>query len=98
MPTRKQPVFGPLVPLREVRTAHGLTLKELADRIEHLSGKRPDEGTLSNVETGKQFASQALIISWCRALRMNPIDVLQEPELRGILAASHPALRDRGAA
>lgn len=95
MPTRK-PILCPLVPLRELRTAYGLTLRQLADRIEHLSGKRPDEATLSNVETGKQFASRSLLIAWSRALKMNPLDVLQEPDLRGILAET--AVPKRGAA
>jgi transcriptional regulator with XRE-family HTH domain len=87
MPTRK-PRIEPQVPLREVRKAYGLTLKDLADRIEQHYSKRPTEAGLANIELGHQLGSAALMTAWARALKISPLDVRQDGELLEVLSAN----------
>lgn len=92
MPTRI-PVLGPQVPLRELRKALGLTLSQLAAQIRDCGYHRaPTEGTLANVELGRQAGSRKLMTAWAIALRLPPQAILQDDELRHILAA-RPLLR-----
>jgi transcriptional regulator with XRE-family HTH domain len=88
MPTRT-PTVGPQIPLRELRKACGLTLPQLADRIAQCYHHRPNEGTLANIELGRQFGSRKLMTAWAMALQLSPLVVLQEDDLRHILAASN---------
>lgn len=73
---------GPRVGIREVRKAHGLTLEQLADRIEEQGAKRPDADSLSNIERGHKRAGLALMTAWAKALGIHPLDVEQDaPQL-----------------
>ena len=68
---------GPLIGIRELRKAHGLTLDGLADRIEEQGIKRPHPESLSNIEKGNKRASQPLMSAWAKALGLHPLDVEQ---------------------
>lgn len=73
--TAIQPI-GPQVRIRQIREAHGLTLEQLADRIEeHGYTRRPSPDHLSNVELGRKTPSGALMTAWARALGLGPLDV-----------------------
>lgn len=69
--------LGPLVPIRELRAAHGLSVSQLCDRIEPLLGKRPHEDTIRNVELGHKRASGPLMTAWARVLGLTALDVSQ---------------------
>lgn len=69
---------GPKVGIREVRRAHGLTLEQLADRIEEQGVKRPHADSLSNIERGHKPAGVGLLNAWAKALGVHPLDVEQE--------------------
>lgn len=75
---RHMAVTGPRVGIREVRKAHGLTLEQLADRIEEQGYKRPDADSLSNIERGNRRASEALLHAWCKAVGIHPLDAEQD--------------------
>ena len=90
MPTRI-PVLGPQVPLRELRKALGLTLAELATLIRDYGYHRaPTEGTLANVELGRQAGSRKLMTAWAMALRLPPL-IGRLPRLVALPASSAPA-------
>lgn len=72
-----QAPLGPLVPIRELRGALGLSVTQLCDRIEPHLGKRPHEDTIRNVELGHKRASGPLMTAWAKALGLTPIDVAQ---------------------
>lgn len=69
--------LGPLVPIRGLREAYGLTVSQLCDRIEPHLGKRPHEDTIRNVELGHKRASAPLMTAWAKALGLTPLDVAQ---------------------
>lgn len=68
---------SPQIPIRELRLAHGLSIEELAERIEVHLGRRPHGDTLRNVELGHRAASKPLVTAWAKALGVNPLDVFQ---------------------
>lgn len=76
MPTTKP--LGPMVRIRDLRLARGLTLKQLAEKIaEH--GVQVTEAGLSNVEIGRKQASDRLLDAWAAALASDPLDVWHGP-------------------
>lgn len=90
MPTTKP--LGPMVRIKEVRKAHNLTLKQLAEKIgEH--GVVISEAGLSNVENGNKAASDRLLVGWAQALGLDALDVWQGP-LRDPVVSGIPQ-RDR---
>lgn len=74
----------PMVPLRALRHAHGLTGDQLAERI-HEHGVKVDTDHLYNVETGRRKGSLKLMRAWARALRLTRLDIYQGDELRALL-------------
>lgn len=67
-----------MVRIKNLRLAHGLTLKQLSDRIaEH--GVSISEGGVSNVENGNKQASDRLLIAWAKALGVEPLNVWHGP-------------------
>ena len=76
-----------MIRLRELRLAHGLTMKQLADRIAE-QGVSISEGGISNVENGAKQASDRLLIAWMRALGADPLNVwhgpLRKPVVPGV--------------
>jgi transcriptional regulator with XRE-family HTH domain len=71
----------PLVPIRAVRQAYGLSARELADRILDEEGVRVAPDSLLNIELGHKTCSARLLQAWARALRLSPLDV-HRPSLR----------------
>lgn len=66
----------PLVSIRTLREAHGLTQRELAERITERRGRPTDVSTISNVESGNKPASKQLMAAWAQALGLHPLDVV----------------------
>lgn len=86
MPATKP--LGPMVRIKEVRKAHNLTLKQLADKIgEH--GVVISVAGLSNVENGNKLASDRLLVGWANALGLDTLEVWQGP-LRDPVEAGIP--------
>lgn len=70
--------LGPMVRLKDVREALGLSQPQLADRIgEH--GVEISVGGISNVENGAKQASNRLLIAWAKALGLEPLNVWHGP-------------------
>ena len=88
--------LGPMVRIKELRTAHGLTLKQLAERIGE-QGVSISEGGISNVENGNKQASSRLLIAWARALGAEPLNVWHGP-LRAAVEPGVPPARKPSAA
>jgi transcriptional regulator with XRE-family HTH domain len=84
-----------MVRIKDLRTVHGLTMKQLAERMaEH--GVEISEGGISNVENGNKKASDRLLIAWAKALGIEPLNIwhgpLRKPVEPGVPAkASDPA-------
>ncbi|MFG1846683.1 helix-turn-helix domain-containing protein [Micromonospora carbonacea] len=76
----------PQISLRALREALGLTLDELADRINE-QGVSITKFALSNVETGKRRASDRLMDAWTKALNTRTLHVRQDRELRAWVRA-----------
>lgn len=84
-----------MVRIKEVRKAHNLTLKQLADKIaEH--GVVISEAGLSNVENGNKVASDRLLTGWALALGLEVLDVwqgpLRDPVTAGVPQRERPAV------
>lgn len=67
-----------MVRIKEVRKAHNLTLKQLAERITE-QGVPISEAGLSNVENGNKVASDRLLVAWAKALAADPLQVWHGP-------------------
>ena len=76
---RKKPKHPPLVTLRAVREAYGLSRDDLAQRISEQGGVTGNASTIRVVETCNAKPSNELITAWARALRLNPTDVILPP-------------------
>jgi transcriptional regulator with XRE-family HTH domain len=77
----------PQISLRALREALGLTLDELAERIDR-QGVPVTKFALSNVETGKRRASGRLMDAWATALGTTTMHVRQDRELRALVQAT----------
>ncbi|MFJ1539366.1 GIY-YIG nuclease family protein [Micromonospora chalcea] len=71
----------PQVSLRHFREAIGVSLDELASRIDS-QGLRVTHQVLSDVEAGRRHADDRLIQAWTKSLNTHPHHVRQDPELR----------------
>lgn len=65
-----------------MREAHGLTSKQLAERIAE-QGLEVDPNSLLNVEVGRKKASKKLLAAWARALAINVVDIRQHEDIFG---------------
>lgn len=72
----------PMISLRSLREAHGLTSKQLAERIAE-QGLDVDPNSLLNVEVGRKKASKRLLTAWARALGVKPVDIRQHEDIFG---------------
>lgn len=80
-----------MIRIKDLRLAHGLTMKQLAERIaEH--GVSISEGGISNVENGNKQASDRLLIAWAKALGVEPLNVWHGP-LRKPVEPGVPVVR-----
>ena len=68
---------GPQVRIRDLRTAHGLSIRQLIDRIAEAGVPGIHDATIRNVELGHKRASQPLMTAWAKALGVSPLDVWQ---------------------
>jgi transcriptional regulator with XRE-family HTH domain len=67
-----------MVRIKDMRLAHGLTMRQLSERIaEH--GVDISEAGISNVENGNKKASDRLLTAWAKALGLQPLDVWHGP-------------------
>lgn len=74
----------PMIPLRALRMAHGLTSPALAERIAEF-GVTVDPDSLLAVELGHTGASDTLLTAWALALGINRLDIRRPQELRQAL-------------
>lgn len=82
-----------MVRIKEVRKAHNLTLKQLAEKIsEH--GVDISEAGLSNVENGNKVASDRLLTGWALALGLSTLEVWQGPLRDPIQPGAPTRLKD----
>lgn len=75
---RPKPKHPPLVTLRALREAYGLSREDLAQRITEQGGKAT-ASTIRVVENCHEWPGNELITAWARALRLNPTDVILPP-------------------
>jgi transcriptional regulator with XRE-family HTH domain len=81
---KSPPPLPPMVPIRALREAHGLTSRGLAERIaEHGVTVSPD--SLIAVELGQTGVSRELLTAWAKALNILPVDVRRPADLRHLL-------------
>lgn len=71
--------IGPQVRIRDLREAHGLSVKQLIARISEAGLDGVHEDTIRNVELGHKRASVPLMTAWSKALGLIPLDVWQPP-------------------
>lgn len=83
--------LGPMVRIRDLRTARGWTIAQLVERIEE-HGVKITEAGISNVETGNKQASERLLTAWAKALGSEPMNVWHGP-LRTPVEPGVPAKR-----
>lgn len=79
---RKRPKHPPLVTLRALREAYGLSRSDLIQRIAE-QGCDTAESTIRGVENAWQPPGNELITAWAKALRLNPADVILPPNGNG---------------
>ena len=70
--------IGPMVRIRALRDAYGLTAEQVADRMAEL-GVPVDRNTLYNIESGAKKPSERVLDAYARALGVKPLDVWQGP-------------------
>jgi transcriptional regulator with XRE-family HTH domain len=71
----------PLVSIRAVREAYGLSAQDLITRIGEQGVEVGNTSTIRNVELGHKRPSNRLLVAWAKALRLSPTDiVLLDPE------------------
>ncbi|GAB7044928.1 helix-turn-helix domain-containing protein [Catenuloplanes indicus] len=81
----------PVIPVRALREALGLTLDDVVARIKD-QGEMASKSGLSNFEAGVRQASPRLALAYCRALGVDRHHISQAREQRALVAASTPAL------
>ncbi|MDV8066421.1 helix-turn-helix transcriptional regulator [Rhodococcus sp. IEGM 1366] len=77
----------PYVSIKSLRKVSGLTLDQLAMRIEQITGDLPTRGALSAVENGHRGASAELLqaIEQAYGLEAGSIDTQYRPRLTGLI-------------
>ncbi len=80
-----------MVRIKDLRLAHGLTMVQLAERIQE-QGAPITEAGISNVENGNKKGSDRLLTAWAKALGIEPLDVWQGP-LRPSATPPRPPIR-----
>lgn len=73
----RQKKTPPLVSLRTLRLAYGLSIPALVERIAD-EGERVDPDHISNCELGWKKPGIGLLHAWLRALNVNPLDVYSD--------------------
>ncbi|OZE77154.1 hypothetical protein CH305_18120 [Rhodococcus sp. 15-649-2-2] len=70
--------LGPMVRIKDLRLAHGLSQAQLVERIGE-QGVAITEAGISNVENGNKKASDRLLTAWAKALGVEPLNVWHGP-------------------
>lgn len=83
--------LGPMVRIRDLRVAHGLSIGQLVERI-HEQGGQISEAGVSNIENGNKQASERLLVAWAKALGVSPLNVWHGP-LRASVTPGSPQPR-----
>lgn len=81
--------LGPMIRIKDLRLAHGLSQTELSDRIAEFGVEITDAG-ISNVENGNKKASDRLLTAWAKALGVEPLNVWHGPLRPPVVPASPP--------
>lgn len=81
--------LGPMIRIKDLRLAHGLSQPELANRIAEFGVEITDAG-ISNVENGNKKASDRLLTAWAKALGVEPLNVWHGPLRPPVEPASPP--------
>ncbi|WP_405490364.1 helix-turn-helix domain-containing protein [Nocardia sp. NBC_00511] len=71
--------IGPQIRIRTLREAHGLSVKQLIERMSAEGIGSVHADTIRNVELGHKRPSGPLLTAWARALGVSPLDVWQPP-------------------
>lgn len=91
-PSKKAaPKTPPMVSLRALRKAHGLTYPELAERIAE-QGVSVEPDHLNAVELGQCGVSEGLLAAWARAYKMHPLDIKTAEVLAEVFAEPDQAV------
>lgn len=61
---------SPIAPLSAIRVSHGLTLKQVCERVEAFTSKPYSIGALSGLENGHRGASQGILDALEHALNL----------------------------
>lgn len=83
--------LGPMIRIKDLRLAHGLSQSQLAERIVEHGVEITDAG-ISNVENGNKKASDRLLTAWAKALGVEPLNVWHGP-LRPAIEPAKPPRR-----
>lgn len=83
---QRSEVTPPHVSLAVLRSAVGITIEQLCDRIEEETGERPSRGTISAIETGKRGASRSMLVALARAYGIDDDAISTDYMPRGIAA------------
>lgn len=90
--TKHQVSIAPMVPLRALREARGLTTPELATRIAEF-GVTVHPDSLINIELGNRGAGPELQAAWARALNIKPLDIRHATDLAEIFTGAIEKIR-----
>lgn len=88
--------LGPMIRIKELRLAHGLSQGQLAERIAEQGVEITDAG-ISNVENGNKKASDRLLTAWARALGVEALNVWHGPLRPPIQPAAPPRRTEKSA-
>lgn len=69
---QRQKQTPPHISLKILRVALGLTLEEVAGRVEEITGDKPTKGALSGIENGHRGISAELLRALEQALNLEP--------------------------
>jgi len=73
---RAKPASPPRVNIRIVREVQGLSVADLALRINEHGFPLTNDNTIRNVELAHQYGSRPLMVAWAKALGIQPADVI----------------------
>ena len=85
---RQKQKHPPLVSIRAIREAYGLSPADLVQRIAEQGHHVSNQSTIRGVENGTYRPGNELMIAWAKALRLNPTDVILPENGNGDEAAA----------
>ncbi|MFH5209221.1 helix-turn-helix domain-containing protein [Antrihabitans sp. NCIMB 15449] len=96
---QRNPKVPPHVSIGIVRRISGLTLDEVCDRVEEITGDRPTKGALSAIENGHRGASQQLIAALGQAYQLpaGSISTTYQPRQAAVAHESRQVIHRKAA-